>query len=97
MGRGEEHEGVRREAQGAAAQLGEDQPTQPLLRKADRLAQRPMRRVGRRAGGQEAAGGAAINEGAQNEEEQQLETLVVTSGAEPEKTTLLSHLLRHYN
>lgn len=52
---------------------------------------------GRRAGGQEAAGGAEINEEAQNEKEQQLETLVVTSGTEPEKTTLLSHLLRHYN
>lgn len=45
----------------------------------------------------EAAGGAQINEEAQNEKEQQLETLVVTSGTEPEKTTLLSHLLRHYN
>lgn len=52
---------------------------------------------GRRVGGQEAAGGAEINEEAQNEKEQQLETLVVTSGTEPEKTTLLSHLLRHYN
>lgn len=45
----------------------------------------------------EAAGGAEINEEAQNEKEQQLETLVVTSGTEPEKTTLLSHLLCHYN
>lgn len=52
---------------------------------------------GRRAGGQEAAGGAEINEKAQNEKKQQLETLEVTSGTEPEKTTLLSHLLRHYN
>lgn len=52
---------------------------------------------GRGAGGQEAAGGAEINEKVQNEKEQQLETLVVTSGTEPEKTTLLSHLLRHYN
>lgn len=52
---------------------------------------------GRRAGGPEAAGGAEINEEAQNEKEQQLETLVVTSGTEPEKTTLLSHLLHHYN
>lgn len=48
-------------------------------------------------GKREAAGGAEINEEAQNEKEQQLETLVVTSGTEPEKTTLLSHLLRHYN
>lgn len=45
----------------------------------------------------EAAGGAQINEQKQNEKEQQLETLVVTSGTEPEKTTLLSHLLCHYN
>lgn len=50
-----------------------------------------------RGGEQEAAGGAEINGEAQNEEEQQLESLVVTSGTEPEKTTLLSHLLRHYN
>lgn len=48
-------------------------------------------------GKQEAAGGAEINEEAQNENEQQLETLVVTSGTEPEKTTLLSHLFCHYN
>lgn len=52
---------------------------------------------GRRAGGQQAAGGAQINEEVQNEREQQLETLVVISGTEPEKTTLLSHLLCHYN
>ena len=46
---------------------------------------------------QEAAGRAEMNEEAQNEKGQQLETLAVTSGTEPETTTLLSHLLRHYN
>ena len=46
---------------------------------------------------QEADGRAEMNEEAQNEKGQQLETLVVTSGTEPETTTLLSHLLRHYN
>lgn len=45
----------------------------------------------------EAAGGAEMNEEAQDEKGQLLETLVVTSGTEPETTTLLSHLLRHYN
>jgi hypothetical protein len=48
-------------------------------------------------GEQKAAGEAKINEQEQNEKEQQLETLVVTSGTEPEKTTLLSHLFCHYN
>ena len=46
---------------------------------------------------QEADGRAEMNEEAQNEKGQQLETLMVTSGTEPETTTLLSHLLRHYN
>lgn len=48
-------------------------------------------------GERKAAGGAEMNEKAQDEKGQLLETLVVTSGTEPETTTLLSHLLRHYN
>ena len=64
-------------------------PTQPLLFLLCTKAGQTLQ-----GGEQEAAGGAEINEKAQNEKEQQLETLVMTSGTEPETTTLLSHLLQ---
>lgn len=92
----EEHEVARRKAQMAGSKLSKDPAPRSHFSerlwspgtKADQTCQ---------GGEQEAAGEAEINEEAQNEKEQQLETLVVTSGAEPEKTTLLSHLLHRYN
>lgn len=90
--------GLRESTDGQSQTKQRPSPMQPLLWKAAIASHKGWSDMsGRRAGGQQAAGGAQINEEVQNEREQQLEPLVVTSGTEPEKTTLLSHLLCHYN
>ena len=92
----EEHEGGCRKAQMAETNSTQTQPHEAPSLKRLRL---PRMEASQTCQGreQEAAGGAEMNEEAQNEKGQQLETLVVTSGTEPETTTLLSHLPRHYN